>query len=184
MEIFGNDKINQGINIYNKSTRNNIGVLKENGQNAIFETNIFSERKKELQRSEVSNPIKKKRKSKRLNIADSEYLPDESREVENVAEEENFFLEPEKRRKKSGFKKVTEYILTNVFPINYIYLKKKEKGMKHTVSELSDINENVNELLATRAAYGEEDNVYKAMETNLINAVNIMSRNKKEFNKN
>ena len=75
MEISGNS-INQPVNFYPKNTGNNINMAID-GENHLYQANIFAHEFAAMQnKKNITLPIRKKRKSKRLNTMDTDYLPD------------------------------------------------------------------------------------------------------------
>ena len=60
--------------------------------------------------------------------------------------------------------------------INYFILKNKTKKIKKTVEELTDINQNVDDMLNTKVPFGEESKLYTDIAKNLTTAANIIGK--------
>ncbi len=180
MEISSNS-LNQPVNFYNKNTGNNINMAIE-GENHLYQSNIFASEFgiKKIERNS-SAPNRKKRKSKRLNTIDTDYLPDEAEVQEEKFQNENIFLENEQNSLIKRLKKSIDYFLTSMPLINYFFLKEREQKIKKTVEKLNDINQNIDELLNTAAPFGEEDTIYQNIAENLTNAANILGKDKKNM---
>lgn len=182
MEISGNS-FNQPVTFIPKNTGNNINTIIDS-ENFSYVNNVFSpELNEQLSNKNQTKPIRKKRKNRRLNTIDSDYLPDEAvDETQQPSKDEgNFFLMPEESKIKQNIKKAAEYILENIPLINYWYLNKRKVKIKKTIEELTDINQNVDELLNTAIPYGEEKELYSSIAKNLTDAANILGRAKKEL---
>ena len=179
MEISGNS-INQPISFYPKNTGNNINMAIE-GENHLYQSNIFAPEFAAMQnKKNVTIPIRKKRKSKRLNTMDTDYLPDEVID-ETTEKADNFFIVEEKKQIKENLKKAFEYFVTSTPLINYFFLKKKHHKIQKTVETLSDISQNVDELLNSAVPYGEEKTVYQDIAKNLTDAANLLGKANKEL---
>ena len=179
MEISGNS-LNQPVNFYPKNTGNTINMAID-GENHFYQSNIFAPEFAAMQnKKNVTIPIRKKRKSKRLNTMDTDYLPDEVID-ETKEKADNFFIAEEKKQKKENFKKAIEYFLTSTPLINYFFLRKKHQKIQRTVETLSDISQNVDELLNSAVPYGEEKTVYQDIAKNLTDAANLLGKANKEL---
>lgn len=179
MEI---NSFNQPVNFYTKNTGNNINTV-INEQNT-FSSNFFSS---EINKEKVNtNSIKpqKKRKSKRLNIVDNEYLLDEVIETNNTEsnEENNFFAEQKKTNFIERFKKLTDFMFTSVPLINYFSLKDKQKRIQKTIKKLNDISQDVDDILTSTVPYGEESIVYDNITKNISNFANVVGEANKNIN--
>lgn len=179
MEI--SNGLNQPVSFYNKNTGNSINTV-INDDNHLYNGNIFSPEIALKEESKlVTRPIKKKRKSKRLNTMDSDYLPDETTSPSKVdAENGNFFLE-EKTSLWTRLKKSMEHFFTVTPLVNYFFLKEKTKKIQETVQTLNDISQNVDDLMNTTVPYGEQDALYTDIAKNLTNAAGILGKANKEF---
>ena len=90
MEI--NSGLNQPVTFFTKNTGNSINTIVDNENYPSFSTNVFTA---ELNEKRLNQAKKiKKRRSKRLNTIDSDYLPDEVMPETAVQQEDvnNFFL--------------------------------------------------------------------------------------------
>lgn len=175
MEISSNS-LNQPVNFYSKNTGNTINTA-INDDNHLYASNIFAS---EISAKEQPKTQKKKRKSKRLNTMDSDYLPDEA-QVSDVKKADNFFLETEKPNICVRFKKAMSYFFSVTPIINYFFLKEKTKKIQKTVETLNDINQNVDDLLNSAVPYGEETALYTDIAKNLTDAATILGKANKEF---
>lgn len=175
MEI--NSGLNQPVTFFTKNTGNSINTVVDNENYPSFSTNVFTAELNE-KRLNQAQKIKKRRKSKRLNTIDSDYLPDEamSETVEQHEDANNFFLAPEENKFKKNFKKAINYLFENIPVINYMYLRRKTVKIQKTVEELNDITQNVDELLNSAVPYGEEKELYTSIAKNLTDAATIMGR--------
>lgn len=180
MEISSNS-INQSVSFYGKNTGNNINTAINEGPH-LYTGNIFAP---EIQVKETKKPLKKKRKSKRLNTMDSDYLPDEaeikSKEVNGAHGTNNFFIESEKPAFSMRIKKALEHFFTVTPLVNYFFLREKTKKIQKTVETLNDISQNVDDLMNTAVPYGEESILYTDIAKNLTDAASILGKANKEF---
>ncbi len=175
MEIFSNS-YNQPVNFYSKNTGNNIGVYIEK-ENQISGNNFFmQETAKQENIKAITNPVKRRRKNKRLNTIDTDYLPEEELDYSNkdTAKSENFFME--KRDIVKDIQEKCIKIVEETPIINYFFLRRKEKEIKKTLETLSNINQDVDELMNTAVPYGENQEVYNNIAKNLIEAANIIGK--------
>ena len=180
MEISGNS-INQPVNFYPKNTGNTINMAID-GENHFYQSNIFAPEFGAINsKKNITIPIRKKRKSKRLNTIDTDYLPDEIIEESSKEDADNFFIAEEKNNIKESLKKIIEHFLTATPLINYFFLKKKHQKIQKTVETLSDISQNVDELLNSAVPYGEERTVYQDIAKNLTDAANLLGKANKEL---
>lgn len=176
MEISSNN-INQPVAFFPKNTGNTINMAIDDNQ--FYQSNIFSAQINEqlINNRKFSQPLKRKRKSRRLNTMDNEYLPDTAYEEETLKkDEDNFFAQRPQNQLISNIRKKIEYIIANIPLINYFYLQKKTGRIRETVEVLTDINQNVDELLNTQVPFGEEKEIYSSIEKNLTSAVNLIGR--------
>lgn len=179
MEISGNS-INQPVNFYPKNTGNNINMAID-GENHLYQSNIFAPEFAAMQnKKNITLPIRKKRKSKRLNTMDTDYLPDEV-VGETTEKADNFFITEEKQQIKENFKKAIDHFLTATPLVNYFFLRKKHQKIQRTVETLSDISQNVDELLNSAVPYGEEKTVYQDIAKNLTDAATLLGKANKEL---
>ena len=173
--------LNQPVNFYTRNTGNNIKMAVDN-ENQLLQSNIFAPEfgAREVEKK-ISNPIKRKRKSKRLNTIDTDYLPDEVSSVQNVESNQNFFVEKDQNPIFENIKKGIETFFTNTPLVNYFFLQGKKQRIKKTVEKLNDITQNVDELMNTTVPYGEETNLYHDIARNLTDAANIIGKANKEM---
>lgn len=176
MEISSNS-INQPVNFYQKNTGNTINMAIDE-DNRLISGNIFSssygikETTKPISKSE-----KRRKRNKRLYTYDSDYLPDGSEySADNESEKGNFFLIKEDSNIINKINKKFKKIISVTPIVNYFFLKEKTKKIKTTVDELYDISQNVDEMLSSRTAYGEEGKLYTDIADNLTNAANILGK--------
>lgn len=180
MEISGSS-INQPVNFYPKNTGNTINMAID-GDNHLYQSNIFTPEFAAMQnKKNVTLPIRKKRKSKRLNTMDTDYLPDEMVDETLKDNADNFFIAEEKKQIRENFKKAIDHFLTATPLINYFFLRKKHQKIQRTVETLSDISQNVDELLNSAVPYGEEKMVYQDIAKNLTDAANLLGKANKEL---
>ena len=180
MEISGNS-INQPVNFYPKNTGNTINMAID-GENHLYQSNIFAPEFVAIEsKKNITIPIRKKRKSKRLNTIDTDYLPDEVIEESTNNKADNFFISEEKSQKKNNLKKAVEHFFISTPLFNYFFLKRKHQKIQKTVEKLSDISQNVDELLNSAVPYGEETAVYRDIAKNLTDAANILGKANKEI---
>ena len=180
MEI-SNGGINNPVNMYTTATGNNLNLAVES-ENKIYGSNIFSSEFTSKENSKTTSlPIKRKRKSKRLNTIDTDFLPDET--VENSTQEtkSNFFVEKTPNKYKQKLKNTIEKFLTSTPLINCIYLKQKEQKIQKTVETLNDIMQNADELINTAVPYGENGKIYQNIAQNLTKAAIVIGKANKEF---
>ncbi len=177
MEISGSS-LNQPVNFYTKNTGNTINMAIDN-ENSFSMSNIFASEitPKQVTKNQTS-PLKKKRKSRRLNTIDTDYLPDEVEEtpLSNKVESENFFIVKEENSIGDRMKKAFNFFITSTPLINYFFLKQKKQKIAHTVATLNDINQNVDELLNTTVPFGEESNIYTDIAKNLTDAASLLGK--------
>ena len=149
--------------------------------NQLYQSNVFAPEfaSKETIKN-TSIPIRKKRKNKRLNTIDSEYLPDEEIKVETNKNNDNFFI-AEKSSSFASFKKGMKHFFSTTPLINYFFLREKEGKIKKTVEQLNDITQNVDELLNSAVPYGEEKMLYQDIAQNLSNAATLFGKANKEI---
>ncbi len=173
--------INQPVNFYSRSTGNNIKMAIDN-ENQLYQSNIFaSEFASHETERKTTSPIKKRRKSRRLNTIDTDYLPDEVDSPKTNDSTQNFFVESEHNQLLENLKKGVEHFVTTTPLVNYFFLKGKKAKIQKTVESLTDITQNVDELMNTTIPYGEESNLYHDIAKNLTNAANIIGKANKEI---
>lgn len=179
MEIGGNN-LSEPVRFYTKNTEN---LIKRNVENTdisktanIFAGEITLREKEKL----VTSPIKKKRKSKRLNVLDSEYISDERIEQNN---EENIFLTKKESKKGISLKKITNFIFTKIPIINYVFLKNKKQEIQTTVEKLSGINQDIDDLMSSSVPFGEDKKYYDDIANNLTSAANILGKSERTKDK-
>lgn len=178
MEI--SNGINQPVNFYSRNTGNNIKMTVQDEN--LLQANIFApEFGARDAIKKTTSPIKKKRKNKRLNTMDTDYLPDESEEISQIVETDNFFIKKEKNNIFNNIKKGIDFIFRTIPLVNYSFLKQKKLKIQKTVKSLTDINQNVDELMNTSVPYGESDNLYNDIAKNLTNAAIIIGKANKEI---
>lgn len=176
MDISSNS-LNQPVSFYNKNTGNMINIA-INEDNHLYASNFFASENPITK--ETKKTTKKKKYSKRLNTMDTDYLPDETREVE-IKKVDNFFVDSEKPSVTTRFKKAMEHFFTVTPLVNYFFLKQKTKKIQQTVQTLNDINQNVDELLNAVVPYGEETTLYTNIAKNLTDAATILGKANKEL---
>jgi 6-pyruvoyl-tetrahydropterin synthase len=148
--------------------------------NLPINANIFApEFITEKIQNNTKKTLKKRRKNKRLNTLDSEYLPDEAEETENENKQENidnFFIENKKNSLAENLKKAIEHFISSTPLINYFFMKERKTKIEKTVETLAGINQNVDELMNTAVPYGEAAKVYRDIAYNLTTAANIIGK--------
>lgn len=182
MEI-SNNSYNQPVNFYNKNTGNTINMAID-GDNYPYTYNVFApELSEQLKNKNIIKPKRKKRKSKRLNTIDTEYLPEEFEDSpETINEDENnFFVETKQNRIKLKAKKAWNFFIENTPLVNYFFLRQKKHKIEKTVKSLSDISQNVDELLNSAIPYGEEKELYTNIAKNLTDAASILGKANREI---
>ncbi|MCD7879880.1 MAG: hypothetical protein LUG16_08110 [Candidatus Gastranaerophilales bacterium] len=178
MEISGSS-YNQPVSFYTKNTGNNINTAIDT-EKYSFTSNVFASDISHKEKIKSENIIsKKRRKNKRLNTIDTDYLPDEI--TEDNIDENNFFIE-KNHQALNGMKKVVKTIVESTPLINYFFLKKKQRKIANTVKTLNDISQNVDELMNSTAPYGEESELYQDIAKNLTNAAMVIGKSNKEIN--
>lgn len=177
MEISGSS-LNQPVNFYTKNTGNTINMAIDN-ENISSNANIFASEfsSKSIVKNQTS-PIKRKRKNKRLNTIDTDYLPDEAEETSTIqkAQTENFFIKKEEHTFNAKLKKALNFFITSTPLINYFFLKQKKQKLEKTVATLNDINQNVDELMNTTVPFGEESHIYTDIAKNLTDAASLLGK--------
>ncbi|MBQ9245021.1 hypothetical protein IJ182_01995 [bacterium] len=178
---FAANSINQPVNFYTKNTGNTINMA-VNGENKLYSENIFAPEFATKKNIKDSTKPTRKRKTKRLNTLDTEYLPDEAIEQEpQEIPKDNIFMPQEENKFIKNFKKSMENFYTSTPLVNYFFMKKKKQKIEKTVEKLSDINQNVDDLMNTAIPYGEASNVYGDIAKNLTNAANMLGQAKKDL---
>lgn len=174
--------LNQPVNFYTKNMGNNINTIIET-DNRPVSNNIFAQELSAQKPAAMNIPVKKRRKNKRLNTLDSEYLPDEVTEEPNDKPEDNdnFFLDKKENNFGENVKKAIEQFIITTPLINYHYMKQKKQTIQKAVEKLTDINQNVDELMNTAMPYGEETTIYKDIAANLTTAANLYGKTNKEI---
>jgi len=180
MEISGNS-INQPVNFYPKNTGNTINMAIES-ENHLYTENVFaSEISFKKASKSAAAPSKKRKKNKRLNTIDTDYLPDEAQPSAVQNGSENFFIAEEQHKISKNIKKAFEHFFTSTPLFNYFFLKQKQMKIKQTVETLNDISQNVDELLNTSVPFGEEETVYRDIAQNLTTAAGILGKANKNI---
>ena len=175
MEISSNG-INQPVSFYTKNTGNTINMAIDE-DNRVLNGNIFASEFSVTATKPLNKPSKRKRKNKRLNTYDTDYLPDEPGENDNSeVQKENFFITVQEKKFSEKFKQRLLHIIRITPVINYFILKNKTKKIKKTVEELTDINQNVDDMLNTKVPFGEESKLYTDIAKNLTTAANIIGK--------
>ncbi len=180
MEISANG-LNQPVNFYQKNTGNTINMAIDEDVRA-YQTNIFAPEHASTASNTTGNIRSKgKRKNKKLNATDSEFFAVSETENPAVKEEssENFFIVSEDTFKR--FKKKLSNCVSSIPLLNYFILKKRTQKLQNTVSQLSDIKENVDEMINAVVAQGEEEELYSDIAKNLTAAANIIGEANKDL---
>ena len=179
MEIGGNN-LSEPVRFYTKNTEN---LIKRNVETAdisqtpnIFAGKITIKEKAKL----VTSPIKKKRKSKRLNVLDTEYISDDRIEQN---QEENLATAKKENTPKISLKKISNFIFTKIPLINYFFLKNKKKEIQTTVEKLNGINQDIDDLMASSVPFGEDKKYYDDIANNLTSAANILGKRESKKDK-
>ena len=174
MEIYNG--LNQPVSFYNKNTGNTINTV-INEEN-ITSSNFFVSDIKLKEEAKITNPTNKRRKkNKRLNILDTEFLPDEAINEAIEKDSENNFFKP----KENVFSKTFKFIFTSIPLINYFYLKNKSKEIQKAVAKLNDLSQDVDDLITSQIPYGESKNTYKDIAQNLNDVASLISESNKNF---
>ena len=116
MEIGGNN-LSEPVRFYTKNTEN---LIKRNVENTDISKmpNIFSGEHEIKEKAKlVTSPIQKKRKSKRLNVLDTEYISDDRIEQNS---EENIFTTKKETKKGTSINKILNFVFTKIPIINPI----------------------------------------------------------------
>ena len=174
MEINGNN-FSEPVRFYNKNTEN---IIKQEFEKeaTTASANLFSFNAERKETAKLTtHPIKKRRKTKRLNVLDSEYLPDENIAVPTNTDN-NIFVTGQNQKKENKIKKALNFLFTKVPLINYFFLRKKSDSIKETVEKLSDITQDVDSMLGTQVPYGEDSTYYDSIAKNLSNAAEIIGK--------
>lgn len=168
--------LNQPVSFYNKNTGNSVNTV-INEEN-VYSSNFLVSEFVAKETAKVTKPsIKRKRKNKRLNLLDSEYLPDEAlEEAIEKDSESNFF-----KQKENPISKTFKFIFTSIPLINYFYLKNKSKEIKKAVETLNDLSHDVDDLITAPIPYGESTNTYTDIAKNLNNVASLISETNKNF---
>ena len=182
MDISANS-YNQPVSFYNKNMSNNIGLLHEMNTTEIMGGNTAVSEKNRIEAEKNTFGIhKRKRKNKRLNTYDFDYLPDEVDEEEAVHKEpENIFIKKQENQIINRLTKSIKYFMENTPLINYFFLKKTKIKIQKTVEQLNNINQNVDEMMNTSMPYGENQQIYDKITQNLTAAVEIIGKANKEL---
>lgn len=173
--------MNIPINMYGSATGNNINLAVES-ENKIYGANIFSNEYaiKETKKN-ISAPVKKKKRNRRLNTIDSDFLPYETEEIKTEEAPLNFFIEKKQNPALQKLKKIYEYLLTTIPLVNYFYLRHKEQKIENTVKQLNDIIQNADELMNTAVPFGENNKIYQNIAQNLNKAAIVIGKVNKEL---
>ena len=174
MEIYNG--LNQPVSFYNKNTGNSINTIIN--EDNTYSSNFFVSDMKLKEVSKTTNPkTKRKKKNKRLNLLDTDFLPDEALDEAIEKDSENNFFKP----KENVFNKAFKFIFTSIPLINYFYLKNKSKEIKKAVDKLNDLSQDVDDLMTSQIPYGESKNTYTDIAKNLNNVATLVSETKKNF---
>lgn len=179
MEIGGNN-LSEPVKFYTKNTEN---LIKRNVENTDISKmpNIFSGEYEIKEKTKLAtSPIKKKRRSKRLNVLDTEYISEE-RIVQN--QEENIFITKKETKKATSISKILNFVFTKIPIINYVFLKKKKNEIQTTVEKLNGINQNIDDLMSCSVPFGEDKKYYDDIANNLTSAANIIGKSEKTKDK-
>ena len=167
--------LNQPVSFYNKNTGNNVNTV-INEENT-YSSNFFVSDMKLKENAKATNPTKRKRKNKRLNLLDSEYLPDEALDEAIEKDSENNFF----KQKENPISKTFKFIFTSIPLINYFYLKNKSKEIKKAVETLNNLSQDVDDLITSPIPYGESKNTYTNIANNLNNVASLINETNKNF---
>ncbi len=174
MEINGNN-FSEPVRFYNKNTENIIKQeFEKEATTASANLFAFNAEKKETAKL-TTHPIKKRKKTKRLNVLDSEYLPDENNAVQ-TSTDNNIFVTGQNQKKENKIKKAVNFLFTKVPLINYFFLREKSNSIKETVEKLNDITQDVDSMLGIQVPYGEDSTYYDSIAKNLSNAAEIIGK--------
>ena len=158
-------------------------MIKRNVENTDIskKPNIFSGEHEIKEKAKlVTSPIKKKRKSKRLNVLDTEYISDDRIEQNS---EENIFTTKKETKKGTSINKILNFVFTKIPIINYVFLKNKKKEIQTTVEKLNGINQDIDELMASSVPFGEDKKYYDDIANNLTSAANIIGKSERTKDK-
>ena len=168
--------LNQPVSFYNKNTGNNVNTV-INEENT-YSSNFFVSDMKMKEASKTTNPTTKKRKkNKRLNLLDSEYLPEDALDEAIEKDSENNFF----KQKENPVSKVFKFIFTSIPLINYFYLRNKSKEIKKAVEKLNNLSQDVDDLITSPIPYGESKNTYTDIAKNLNDVASLISESNKNF---
>lgn len=179
MEISGNS-LNQPVNFYTKNTGNTINMAITDTGRAL-EGNISAPEFILKEKSINTAKHKRKNKNKRLNTLDSDYIPDEILNDEIEENKDNIFSNQPQSKIKKKLKKGIDYFFSSTPLINYFFLKQKQKSIENTVEALSNINQNVDDLINTAVPLGEESSVYTNIADNLKKAARLIGETNKNI---
>lgn len=121
----------------------------------------------------ISNPIK------RLNIYDSDFMPQEEAGIQA-----NTKKNPADLNQKLSFNQMAvafRGLIAKTPVLNYFILSDKRNRLKETLDKLNSINSEVNELTSLKSPYGERDDKYSMLCSNLAKANQIHSQIIKEI---
>jgi len=171
------NKIDTPVNMY---AGNSINFV-PSGENKIYGGNIFSSEFAQKEKTDVKkSKSAKKKKSRRLNTMDTDFLPNETEDASDT-KENNFFNTPKINPQIEKLKKAADYIFTSIPAVNIFYLKNKERRIHQTVEKLSSIVQNADELLSSAVPSGEGRIVYENIAKNLTDAAIAIGEANKEF---
>lgn len=174
MEIFNG--LNQPVSFYNKNTGNTINTIIN--EDNTYSSNFFvSDIKLKEASKTTSSTTKRRKKNKRLNLLDTDFLPDEALDEAIEKDSEKNFFKP----KENAFSKTFKFIFTSIPLINYFYLKNKSKEIKKAVDKLNDLSQDVDDLITSQIPYGEDKNTYTDIAKNLTNVASLISESNKNF---
>ena len=111
MEIFGG--LSQPVNFYTKNTGNSINTAL-NEENQAYSSNIFAPVSQIKTQNTQKTLSKRRKRNKRLNINDNDYLPEEYPiESKEISADNNFFMRRTNPSFITNFKKA--YYLCSLF---------------------------------------------------------------------
>jgi len=122
---------------------------------------------------------KKSAPVKRLNAMDNEFFVNEdlvaAQNASGKAAKKTFLTSDFKQLLKS-MKTVVKNIGLKLPVIGYFLIKDKHLKLKTTLKTLSDINDEVDELMKCSTPFGEQPEIYSSIARNLLKANNIHSQ--------
>lgn len=122
--------------------------------------------------SKNSNPIK------RLNIYDNNFMPQDEVSIQEVNQNSV------NQNSKFSFNQMVvafKGLVAKTPVLNYFILSEKRDRLRDTLNRLNSINAEVNELTSLKSPYGERDDKYNMLCSNLARANQIHSQILKEI---